>query len=221
MKQYVQITSGRGPQETCAVVYKVFKEFIKEIKPNILSEYPQTEPSELSVFLLDKEEWNDSKYADSCWLSCTLILYGTPEEFSKIRSEWEGTIQWTATKNQFRPNHKRKNWFVGISFDEEFKGIEFDEADVKFETMRSRGPGGQHVNRTESAVRAIHVPTGIFAISEDERSQFRNKEIAKARLFFKIMSANMEASAQHSREVWNNHNSLQRGNPIKTFKGVL
>ncbi len=58
--------------------------------------------------------------------------------------------------------------------------------DVRFETFTSGGPGGQHANRTESAVKAIHVPTGITAVAREHRSQHRNKQLALERLLEKL-----------------------------------
>lgn len=62
----------------------------------------------------------------------------------------------------------------------------FDESDVTFQTCRSSGAGGQHVNTTDSAIKAIHLKTGLTAISQDERSQFQNKQKALERLKQKV-----------------------------------
>jgi len=79
----------------------------------------------------------------------------------------------------FRPEHQRKNWFVGIEVLEQVENTHFHPRDVKWETMRASGPGGQHVNRTESAVRVTHMPTGIQASAG--RRSVRSIEIASWR----------------------------------------
>jgi len=58
--------------------------------------------------------------------------------------------------------------------------------EIRFETFTPGGPGGQHANRTSSAVRVVHVPTGLSAIARDHRSQARNRELALERLIAKL-----------------------------------
>lgn len=68
----------------------------------------------------------------------------------------------------------------------EMKDVNINKADLRVDTFRSSGAGGQHVNKTESGVRFTHIPTGIVAESTDGRSQIRNREIAIQRLYQKI-----------------------------------
>jgi len=71
----------------------------------------------------------------------------------------------------------------------EIEDIEINKADLKTDTFRSSGAGGQHVNKTESGVRFTHLPTGIVSESTDGRSQIKNREIAMQRLYVKINEA--------------------------------
>lgn len=133
-------------------------------------------------------------------------------------STWIGTVQWQCP-SPIRSTHRRKNWFVGIfatSVPPEL-GDAVDIAQVQFESFRAGGPGGQHQNTTDSAVRARW--RGFVAVSRSERSQHRNKAKALERLNALVSqvagNANeLAVNAQHDL-----HNQLQRGNPVKRFKG--
>ena len=92
--------------------------------------------------------------------------------------------------------------------------------DLKFETCRASGNGGQHVNTTDSAVRVIHLPTGTEANASEERSQSRNKALALLRLQEKLHLIAEKNQAAEKESMWLDHYHLERGDAIRTFKGL-
>lgn len=100
----------------------------------------------------------------------------------------------------------------------EIEDVEINKADLKVDTFRSSGAGGQHVNKTESGVRFTHLPTGIVAESQDGRSQIKNREIALNRLIAKISDIQKE---RHASEQAAKRKSLvgsgDRSDKIRTY----
>ena len=84
-------------------------------------------------------------------------------------SEFLGSVQWVC-RSPYRPTHKRKNWFIDFSACAVSASEKFDPAQVVFDTFRSGGKGGQNVNKVESGVRAIYLPTGQAVVCTEERS---------------------------------------------------
>ena len=203
-KEYIQITSGRGPVECCRVVVLVMNKIIEQAKS-----------LGYEVEVVEHEDGPN----DGCMFSATLAIES--EHAISLKDEWEGSVLWVAQKNPFRPWHRRKNWFVGVHFFKPLQTGTISERDITYETLRSSGPGGQNVNKVESAVRAIHVPTGITVLASDERLQIQNKRLARERLLMKLSAIDEDRRLHHNHEVWMNHNSLERGNPVQKFRGDL
>jgi peptide chain release factor len=147
----------------------------------------------------------------------SVLMAVTGEGVERFVAGWRGTVQWIA-RSPFRPEQKRKNWFVGVETLKPPDDAQFDPGNVRFETMRASGPGGQHVNRTESAVRVTHVPTGLQASASEERSQRRNKKLAMARLLRKLEDLKEQRRGEGERDRWRAHQALERGNPVQVFR---
>jgi peptide chain release factor len=169
----------------------------------------------LEVELVEHEDGPE----DGCMFSATCSVIGS--DIVKFRSEWEGSVLWVAQKNSFRKWHRRKNWFVGVAFFKPIQSGKINDRDITFETLRSSGPGGQNVNKVETAVRATHNPSGISVLATDMRSQVQNKKLALERLIMKLSAVEESKRIQQTHDVWMNHNTLERGNPVKKFKGDL
>jgi peptide chain release factor len=202
-KMIIQITSGKGPAECCRVVACVQTLMVKQAKQQgIEIEVLENKPGELNATLL----------------SATMMATGN--NLDAFIKEWAGTIQWIA-QSPYRKYHKRKNWFIGIAAFDVKELVRWNLNDVKLETCRSSGPGGQNVNKVETAVRGTHLPTGLQVMAMDTRSQLENKKLCLARLEAKILVWQTEKLMAQQQSQWQEHNSLERGNPVKTIKATL
>lgn len=150
--------------------------------------------------------------------SSTLVLSGKGHE--AFVKEWQGTVLWIG-KSPYRKFHKRKNWYIGIEVFDWHKEIRWDEREVKLETCRSSGPGGQNVNKVETAVRGIHQPSGIQVLATDSRSQLQNKKLCLERLEAKVMAWQTQQLVDGQQNRWQEHNELERGNPVKVIEQQL
>lgn len=210
MKKYVQITAGHGPVECARAVTltaQMMLSYIDKLRPE-------------DSITVDLADYEPHKTTEGCYMSMTFSLEGDVIPESLI-TRWEGTVQWCATRNPYRPRHKRKNWFVGVHFFDDAELPAISESDIVYETCRSGGKGGQNVNKVETTVRATHTPTGISVKCSEERSQAQNKARAKVRLLLKLRDLQNNSVAETQAEKWAQHASLQRGNPVQKFSGPL
>jgi peptide chain release factor len=197
------VTSGRGPAECRLAVDVVWKMIVAET---------QAVGVDAGTILGDNHPQGHGP------ASVVVTLDGPDEAVADILARWSGSVQWIA-QSPIRRNHKRKNWFVSVSeLPLTPEDIELDESEVTFEAFRAGGPGGQHQNTTDSAVRAAHAGTGIAVTCRDQRSQHQNKKVALRRLAAAVKSRNDLDRGAIRDLAQERHNNLERGNPVRVIR---
>ncbi|KVG87106.1 peptide chain release factor-like protein [Burkholderia ubonensis] len=196
----LQISSAHGPAECQLAAAKALQRLQAEadacrVALTVLDVQPGERPGTVRSVLLDLDGADATALAD----------------------RWAGTLQWICA-SPYRLRHPRKNWFVGVTRCADAPPL--PDGAVKFEAMRARGPGGQHVNKTSSAIRATHLATGTSVRVESERSQHANKRLALQLLHARLREQ-ADREAGHAREQRRmQHFALERGNPVRVFHGA-
>lgn len=194
----LHITAGKGPKECQWVVAQLARAFAKEAKGMGLE-------CEALEGLED--------------LPSSILLRIEGEAASAFAAKRIGSNQWIGT-SPFRPLHKRRNWFVGVALAPEPDAIiDLKNEDIDYQAMRASGPGGQHVNKTDSAVRATHRPTGLVATAQEQRSQHANRRLARMKLAIMLEERRGQANDGAKRLQWQAHQDLERGNAVRIYSG--
>ena len=186
----IQISSGQGPEECELAVGLFYQALRREVEEIQMVSYVKGRRGGFSSVVLE---------AEADW------------------SGLEGSVLWVC-KSPLRPGHKRKNWYIDVSILEEIPRTS-REMQVRFETFRSGGKGGQNVNKVETGVRVVHIPTGIAVVSTEARSQHMNKQIALNRLCDILADRDLQCARREKELAWMEHNRLERGNPVRIYEG--
>ncbi|MCI8799723.1 MAG: peptide chain release factor 2 [Lachnospiraceae bacterium] len=120
----------------------------------------------------------------------------------------------------FNAQGKRQTSFVSLDVMpdiEEDLDVEIDEKDLRIDTYRSSGAGGQHINKTSSAIRITHIPTGTVVQCQNERSQFQNKDKAMQMLKAKLYLLKQEANVEKLSDIRGEVKEIGWGNQIRSY----
>ncbi len=202
---WMQLSSGNGPKE-CQYAVKQFAE-------KILLPFLNEQQLQYRVLLTENGDTG---------ITCKSMLFAIDCDTTMqqaIAKRYAGTMQWVC-KSPFRKKHKRNNWFFNCAIYTEPELQDFSKGDVTVTVTHSGGPGGQNVNKVATAITVVHNVTGLRTQAREERSQQMNKKLALARMQQLIAKQNEAAYCTKNNELWSQHNSVVRGNPVQVYSGM-
>ncbi len=141
-----------------------------------------------------------------------------PYSYGHLKAE--GGVHRLVRISPFDAAHRRHTSFASVFVypePEEIEEIELKESEIRVETFRASGAGGQHVNKTDSAVRVTHVPTGIVVSCQSERSQHRNRANALKVLKARLMAARIEEEREKRAKKDEEKKDIAWGNQIRSY----
>lgn len=165
-----------------------------------------------NVKLLD---WLDGEEAGL--KSATILVEGT-NAYGYLKSE--NGVHRLVRVSPFDASGRRHTSFASVEVMPEFdddNSIELKEEDLEITAHRSSGAGGQHINKTDSAIRITHIPTGIVVGCQTERSQLQNKETALKMLKSKLMEIKEREKLDRIEDIQGNKTNIEWGSQIRSY----
>ena len=187
----------------------------------------------------EAQDWADMllrmylKWAESKGFSAT-IIESSPGEVAGIKSSsiliegdyaygWlrsETGVHRLVRKSPFDSGNRRHTSFASVFISPEINDdieIEINNADVRVDTYRASGAGGQHVNKTDSAVRLTHIPTGTVSQCQNGRSQHKNKENALKQLKSKLYELELQKQKEEQQKLEDSKADIGWGSQIRSY----
>lgn len=160
-------------------------------------------------------DWLDGEEAGI--KSATIMVSGT-NAYGYLKSE--NGVHRLVRVSPFDASGRRHTSFASVEVMPEFKDdgkIELRDEDLEITAHRSSGAGGQHINKTDSAIRILHKPTGIVVGCQTERSQLQNKETAMKMLISKLMEIKAREKLDKIEDIQGNKNNIEWGSQIRSY----
>lgn len=149
--------------------------------------------------------------------SCSVLIKG---DLAYGYLKGESGVHRLVRISPFDASGRRHTSFASVEITPEFNNeidIEIEEKDLEIETMRASGAGGQHINKTDSAVRMRHIPTGIVVTSQSERSQIMNRERCLNTLKSKLYQKAILENEARMKELKGDQKAIEWGSQIRSY----
>ena len=171
--------------------------------------------AEKSGFQVKLTDWLDG---DGAGIKSATVMINGLNAYGYLKSE--NGVHRLVRVSPFDANGRRQTSFASIEVMPEFEDVdkvELREEDLEITAHRSSGAGGQHINKTDSAIRIVHKPTGIVVGCQTERSQLQNKETALRMLKAKLMEIKLQERLDTIEDIQGNKTNIEWGAQIRSY----
>ena len=171
--------------------------------------------AEKSGFTVRLTDWLDG---DGAGIKSATIMVEGHNAYGYLKSE--NGVHRLVRVSPFDANGRRQTSFASIEVMPEFENVDnvvLRDEDLEITAHRSSGAGGQHINKTDSAIRIVHKPTGIVVGCQTERSQLQNKETALHMLKSKLMEIKLRERLETIEEIQGNKTNIEWGAQIRSY----